>query len=74
MVNSSGVKPYLMFGLCHSADCLKLLDVVSSRSMRDVEREMCNKLNVDKVEYRGYLHNGDETVLCMEVIDPKFED
>lgn len=70
---SSGVKPYIMFGLCQGAAGLGLMDVempdlgAFRRGMADIGK----RFGTSEMVYRGYLCYGTDTVLCVEDVVPE---
>lgn len=73
---SLGVKPYIMFGLCHMIEGLKL----PRANMEDMEltvdggkRYLKDRFLINETKYQGYLQQGSETILCIEDTAPNME-
>ena len=72
-VISSGVKPFIMFGLYRGAGGLGLIDaeIPSSGMFRHGMNDIGKRLGINETIYRGYLRNGEDTVLCIEDAIPE---
>jgi len=74
-VLSSGVKPYIMFGLCQGADGLGLMDAkmpdlgTFCRGVADIGQGF----GMTETVYRGYIRHGADTILCIEDAAPEQE-
>ena len=72
-VLSSGVKPYIMFGLCQGVDGLGLMDAkmpglgTFCRGVDDIGR----RFGMNETVYRGYMRHGADTILCIEDASPE---
>lgn len=72
-VLSSGVKPYIMFGLCQGADGLGLMDA-KMPSLGTFCREVAGigqRSGMTETVYRGYIRHGADTILCIEDASPE---
>tara|TARA_Y100000748_G_scaffold299799_1_gene297226 strand:+ start:9406 stop:10353 length:948 start_codon:yes stop_codon:yes gene_type:complete len=72
-VLSSGVKPYIMFGLCYGTDGLGLMDakMPGLGGFCDGVTDIGKGFGIRETVYRGYLRNGADTILCIEDAAPE---
>ena len=72
-VLSSGVKPYIMFGLCQGVDGFGLMDAkmpspgTFDRGVADIGQ----RFGMTETVYRGYMQYGADTILCIEDAAPE---
>ena len=67
-VISSGIKPYIMFGLCLGESGLGLIDVEfpSPDRFRQDITDIGGRFGINETLYKGYLRHGKDTILCVE--------
>lgn len=72
-VVSSGVKPYIMFGLRYGVGGLGLIDTKMPclRRLYNSITDIGKKFGISETKYRGYLRHGGDTILCVEDAAPE---
>lgn len=72
-VLSSGVTPYMMFGLCYDTGSLGLINTnmpCMHRFHKGIT-DIGERFGINKTVYKGYLQYGSDTILCIEDVAPE---